>query len=292
MKLKGYFYAALSAISYGMIPLFAIPFKNQDISFDTVLFYRFFFASVMIGCFLFAKRRSLKVSFKELPTLILLGVMFALSSTCLFLGYDYLSAGVASTILFMYPVFVALIMAIFFRERITWITSGAIILALIGVCILSVKGENFEVNVPGLVIVLLSALFYAIYIVLVNKSNVKNMSGAKLTTYSMFFCAMFFMVKTFVEGGNLSLPSVSSAGLILVFALITTVISCISLVYAVQYIGSTPTAILGAVEPVTAVIISIALFGEALTFNLILGIVLIVGAVILNILSDSLLRRE
>jgi len=291
MKLKGYFYAALSAISYGMIPLFAIPFKNQDISFDTVLFYRFFFAAVMIGSFLFIKRSNLKVSLKELPTLVLLGVMFALSSTCLFMGYDYLSAGVASTILFMYPVFVALIMAIFFRERITWITSGAIILALIGVWILSVKGEDFEVNVPGLIIVLLSALFYAFYIVLVNKSNVKTMSGAKLTTYSMFFCSVFFMVKTFLQGGNLALPSVSATGLIVVFAFVTTVISCISLVYAVHYIGSTPTAILGAVEPVTAVIISVALFSEALTVNLIVGIVLIVGAVILNILSDSFLKR-
>lgn len=291
MKLKGYFFAVLSAITYGLIPLFAIPFKSEALSFDTVLFYRFFFAAAMIGIFLLGKGSSLKVPLKELSTLALLGIMFALSSTCLFMGYDYLSAGVASTILFMYPVFVALIMGIFFKEKVTWITSAAIILALIGVCILSVKGENFEVNVPGLIIVLLSALFYAIYIVMVNKSNVKSMSGAKLTTYSMFFCSMFFMFKSLLQGNSLVLPSVSTAAWIAVFAFVTAVISCISLVYAVHYIGSTPTAIVGAVEPVTAVLISVILFGEALTVNLVAGIVLIVGAVILNILSESLLRK-
>ena len=292
MKLKGYFFAALSAISYGLIPLFAIPFKNEDISFDTVLFYRFFFASVMIGVFLFAKGRSLKVSLKELSTLIILGIMFALSSTCLFMGYDYLSAGVASTILFMYPVFVALIMGIFFKEKITWITGTSIILALTGVFILSVKDGSLEINIPGLIIVLLSALFYALYIVMVNKSNVKKMPGAKLTVYSMFFCSMFFMVKSLIQGNSLNLPSTSSAGFIVIFAFITTVISCISLVYAVHYIGSTPTAILGALEPVAAVSISVALFSEPLSINLVSGIIFIIAAVILNILSDSLIRKK
>jgi len=291
MKIKGYFFAALSAISYGMIPLFAIPFKKEAISFDTVLFYRFFFASLMIGAFLIAKKTDMRISVKEFVSLFTLGIMFAASSTCLFLGYDYLSAGVASTILFMYPVFVALIMGIFFREKISWITALAIILALSGVAILSMKGESFDFNFIGLAVVLLSALFYALYIVLVNKSSVKNMSGAKLTCYSMFFCSMFFMVKSAAQGGDLYLPTLSSAGLIAVFAFITTVISCISLVYAVHYIGSTPTAILGALEPVIAVSISVVLFHEAFTVNLMIGIALIITAVILNILSDNLLKK-
>lgn len=292
MKLKGYFFAALSAISYGMIPLFAIPLKSEEISFDTVLFYRFFFASAMIALYMLIRKKNLKVSAKELKTLMLLGVLFALSSICLFTGYDYLSAGIASTILFMYPVFVALIMGIFFKERINYITGTAIILALAGVCILSMKGKSLDINYVGLGIVLLSALFYALYIVLVNKSKVKDMSGSKLTVYTMFFCAMFFMFKSLVQGESLSLPTLSSAGWIAFFALITTVISCISLVYAVHYIGSTPTAILGALEPVAAVGISVAVFSEPFTVNLFSGILLIIFAVTLNILSDKLLKKK
>ena len=290
MKAKGYFFAILSAVSYGLIPLFAIPLKAQDIPFDTVLFYRFFLGAAMIGLYLAAKRTDFRVSVKELLSLMLLGLMFALSSTCLFLGYDYLSAGVASTILFMYPVFVALIMAIFFKEKISWITGTSIILAFGGVCVLSMKEDSLQINVPGLIIVLLSALFYALYIVLVNQSSVKKMSGAKVTFYSMFFCSMFFMIKSLAGGNTLLLPSVPSAGLITAFAFVTTVISCITLVYAIQYIGSTTTSILGALEPVVAVLVSVVLFHESFTANLILGIILIIAAVILNILSSRILN--
>ncbi|MDL2290056.1 DMT family transporter [Paludibacteraceae bacterium OttesenSCG-928-F17] len=288
MKAKGYFFAILSAVSYGLIPLFAIPLKSVDMSFDTVLFYRFFLGAAMIGLYLIATRTDLRVSGKELLSLMLLGLMFALSSTCLFLGYDYLSAGVASTILFMYPVFVALIMAVFFREKLSWTTGVAIILATGGVGMLSMKEDSFEINVPGLIIVLLSALFYALYIVLVNQSKVKKMSGAKITFYSMFFCSMFFLIKSLAGGNSLAIPSLSSAGLITLFAFVTTTISCITLVYAIQYIGSTPTSILGALEPVVAVCVSVVLFHEAFTTNLLLGIVLIIVAVILNILSEPI----
>ena len=288
MKAKGYFFAILSAVSYGLIPLFAIPLKSVDMSFDTVLFYRFFLGAAMIGLYLIATRTDLRVSGKELLSLMLLGLMFALSSTCLFLGYDYLSAGVASTILFMYPVFVALIMAVFFREKLSWTTGVAIILATGGVGMLSMKEDSFEINVPGLIIVLLSALFYALYIVLVNQSKVKKMSGAKITFYSMFFCSMFFLIKSLAGGNSLAITSLSSAGLITLFAFVTTTISCITLVYAIQYIGSTPTSILGALEPVVAVCVSVVLFHEAFTTNLLLGIVLIIVAVILNILSEPI----
>lgn len=291
MKAKGYFFAILSAVSYGLIPLFAIPLKTQAIAFDTVLFYRFFLGAAMIGLYLFFKKTDFRISVKELLSLMLLGLMFALSSTFLFMGYDYLSAGVASTILFMYPVFVALIMGIFFKEKISWVTGVAIILAFGGVAVLSMEEDSFQINVTGLIIVVLSALFYALYIVIVNKSNASKLSGSKITFYSMFFCSMFFLVKTLIEGNSLAIPSLSSGGIILSFAFVTTVISCITLVYAIKYIGSTATSILGALEPVVAVCVSVVLFHEPFTANLILGIMFIIIAVVLNILADYILKK-
>lgn len=291
MKAKGYFLAILSAVSYGLIPLFAIPLKTQPIAFDTVLFYRFFLGAAMIGLYLVIKRADLRISGKELLLMILLGLMFALSSTFLFMGYDYLSAGVASTILFTYPVFVALIMAVFFKEKISLKTGLAIILALGGVAVLSMEEDSIEINILGLIIVLLSALFYALYIVIVNVSSAKNLSGTKVTFYSMFFCSLFFLVKSLMQANSLAIPSLSSAGIVFSFSLVTTVISCITLVYAIKYIGATPTSILGALEPVVAVCVSVVLFHEPFTYNLILGIILIIAAVLLNILPVKLPQK-
>ena len=93
--------ACISAVTYGTIPLFALPIKHAGYSFDTALFYRFLFSAILIGVYLFAKKSAMRVSGKELGTLAVLGVMYSLSAHFLFVGYDYMSAGVASTILFL-----------------------------------------------------------------------------------------------------------------------------------------------------------------------------------------------
>ena len=112
MKIKGYLLAALSAISYGTIPLFALPLRKEEITFDAVLAYRFFFTAVIIGVYLILRKEKFKVTFREMGVLMALGLLFAMSSHFLFWAYDFMSVGIASTLLFMYPVFVALIMAL------------------------------------------------------------------------------------------------------------------------------------------------------------------------------------
>lgn len=290
IKIKGYLLACLSAVSYGMIPLFAIPLKETDFSFDVVLFYRFLFGALMIGIYLAIKRVGFGIKFKELGALIFLGVMYALSSHFLFLGYDYMSASVASTILFVYPVFVALIMGLFFREKLSWVMWIAMVLALFGVYVLSTNNGDFTLTPKGLVIVLLSALTYAVYIVVVNKSSVSKISGAKVTFYSMIVCSAFFLVKALIAGELEPIPSVGTGCQLVLFSFTTTVLSLLAMVAAIKFIGSTSTAVLGSMEPVVAVSISIALFHEPLTRNLVMGIALIVVAVTFTVLADKIMR--
>ncbi|MCC8146840.1 MAG: DMT family transporter [Bacteroidales bacterium] len=286
-KVKGYSLAITTSVTFGMIPLFAIPLKQMNFSFDTALFYRFMISAVMIGLYLVFTKMDLKVTRKELGTLIFLGVVYSCSSEFLFLGYDYMSAGVASTILFMYPVMVALIMGFGFKEKISRIVWIAILLAFSGVMVLNGSGDG-KMSPLGLLIILLSTLSYAVYMVLVNKSNVRNMQGIKITFYSIAFSSLFFLFKSFIRGTFQAIPSVEVAINISLFGLITTAISLITLVYSIKLIGSTPTAILGSMEPMVAVAISVILFHEAFTLNLAVGIVLVMTAVVLTILSDNL----
>ncbi|KMQ67333.1 membrane protein [Chryseobacterium sp. FH2] len=286
MKFRGYVLGIISAISYGLLPIFILPIKHAHFSLDVTLFYRFLFSALMIGGYLLYSKESFSINKKEILIFVILGICYALSSEFLFLGYDFLTAGIASTVLFIYPVIVALIMFFLYKEKLTKLSIVSLLLALAGVITLCLKGNRLEINYIGLGTVLLSSIFYALYIVIVNKTNIK-VSGFKLSFYSMLFTSVFFMVKAIIENESFVIPSTTAFLNFLVFAFVTTVISSLCLVYAIKDIGSTPAAILGALEPVIAVMISVLIFHEKSTFNLWFGIILILIGVILNVIADS-----
>ena len=293
--LKGYLFALVSALTYGMIPLFMIPLKKWGFfSVDTALFYRFLIAGILILGYLFYQKESVKINLKEGIVLSILGLFYALSAEFLFIAYDFLSPGIASTIFFIYPIMVALILGIFFKEKITLASTISLIVVVVGVGILSFKPksnddkDNFGINYIyiGLFVSLLGALMYALYMIIVNKTKIKA-SGVKVSFYSMVFASLFFLVKTLVLGNSVAIPSLEIGTHLTLFALITTALSVVSLVYAIKYIGSTPTAIMGAVEPVVAVMISVGLFGEALTFSLIAGVIIIISGVLIDVVFNK-----
>ena len=285
--LKGYLFALVSALTYGMIPLFMIPLKKLDFfSVDTALFYRFLIAAILIlGYLVFYQKESVKINLKEGFVLSILGLFYALSAEFLFIAYDFLSPGIASTIFFIYPIMVALILGIFFKEKITLATTISLLIVVVGVGVLSIK-DNFEINYIGLFVSLLGALMYALYMIIVNKTKIKA-SGVKVSFYSMVFASLFFLVKTLVLGNSVVIPSLEIGTHLALFSLITTALSVVSLVYAIKYIGSTPTAIMGAVEPVVAVMISVGLFDETLTFSLIAGVIIIISGVLIDVVFNK-----
>lgn len=284
MKKKGYLFASISAISYGLIPFFVIPVKAAGFSLDKTLFFRFLISALFILAFLVFKKVQLKIAKSELLIMFILGLFYALSSEFLFLAYDYLMPGIASTILFVYPVFVALIMTFVFKEKLHLFTIFSLSLTIIGVIALSKKESSMEINLIGLGIALLGALFYALYIVLVNKAKI-SFSGMKTTFYSLLFTALYYFIKLLFKDESFALSSGDLFNIIL-FSIVTTVISISTLIYAIKYIGSTPTSIMGALEPVVAVGVSVLFFQEEFTLSLFIGVVLILIGVILNILSE------
>ena len=280
---KGYLCAFISAFTYGLIPLFMIPIKKaESFSVDATLFYRFIIASGAIILFLCYQKQRLRISLREGLIMSILGLLYALSAEFLFLAYDYLSPGIASTIFFSYPIIVALVLVLFYKEKITFPTILSLLLVVAGVGVLSIK-EGSTINYIGLGISLLGALVYALYILIINKVRIEA-SGVKISFYSMLFSSLYFWVKTLILGESIAIPSLSLVGDITLFSIITTSLSLVALVYAVRYIGSTPTAIMGAFEPIVAVLISVGLFGEALTSSLIIGGMVIIAGVLIDII--------
>lgn len=282
---KGILNGIIASTSYGMNPLFALPLYSIGIGVNSVLFYRYFLAVIIYFLWLkFFKKTSLKISQQEVVPLFFLGIFFSLSSLTLFEAFNYIEAGIACTILFIYPVIVAIIMAIFFKEKITKTVIFAILLTSIGIVLLYKGKPDTTLSIKGILIVLTSAFLYALYIVGVkNIKPVKKMSSARLSFYVMLFGLIVYIVNLKFCTSLQILPNLKSWLLAIGLALFPTIISLETITIAIQLIGSTNTAILGALEPLTAIFFGILFFHEQLTLRISIGIILILFGVFLII---------
>ncbi len=287
-RFKGVLYGMATSVTFGLIPLFTLPLIGKGMDYDSILFYRFLFASAALGLVMLIKGESFRIEWKDLPVFMLLSVFYTFSSLFLLCGYGYMGAGVATTLHFTYPVFVSLLMFIIFREKTSWLTWLAIALAVCGVALLSLPSSGISPEAAGIVIVLLSAVAYASYIVGVNKSRVRSMNSRKLAFYVFVFTTVIFAVKNSISGGPQLPPDPQSVGSLVLLAVLPTVVSNITLVLAVQNIGGTLTSVLGALEPLTAVCIGVLAFGEEFTFREGAGIFVILAAVTVIILTNSI----
>ncbi|MDO4629664.1 MAG: DMT family transporter [Planctomycetia bacterium] len=282
-SVKGIFFGLLAAISYGMNPLFALPLYHEGFCPDAVLWYRYILAVVFLGTWLMWRHTEMKVGWQFAPLLTVNGLLMGCSSLFLFLSYQYMDAGVASTILFVYPVMVTGMMALFFHERVTLGTVLSIILAFTGVLALYWDENGATLDSVGVLMVILSALSYALYIVLVRVTRLRKLSAEVLTFYCLLPILPVFLMRT-GWGAALTWPTSATAWwCVVLLALVPTILSLSWTALAIRYVGATPTAILGALEPATAVFFGITVFGEKLTIRLIFGLLFIIIAVLIQV---------
>lgn len=280
-KTKGYIYGIVAAAAYGLNPVFAVPLYDAGMDPDSVLFFRYLFALPMVAVTMLARGRGLRVHSREVLPLVIMGIIMAISSLTLFSSYNHMDAGIASTLLFVYPIMVAFMMAAYYKEKISMHILLCLFMALGGVFMLYDSNNSSSMNLIGTVLVMISALSYAIYIVGINTTRLKGLATLKVTFYVLFFGVVIFAMRLYYNG-NVSFPAEwYQWGNILALAFFPTVVSLACTTRAIRYIGSTPTAILGAFEPVTAVALCVLFLGEALTIKEFVGMLLIILAVTL-----------
>ena len=287
-KSIGILCAVLSAVCYGTNPFGALPLYEEGVNTATVLAHRFGLAVILLAVIMVIKRIDFKVTRREFKVLFSLGVLFAASSITYYQSFHFMDAGIASTILFVYPVMVAVIMALFFKEKVTSMTVMAIVLSLVGIGLLYKGGAGVSLSVIGIVLCILSSLAYAIYIIVVNQSDIK-MSSFKVTFYAMLVCEITLILYSFTSPELYlhMLPSPRAWSFAVWLSIVPTILSLVFMTVAVNHVGATPTAILGALEPLTAVTIGVIIFGETLTPRLIVGILFILFAVMLVVIGKD-----
>lgn len=284
ITLNGIFYAAISSISFGFSPLLSLGLIAIGLTNFDILSYRWMTAAIVLVIYALCKKKTLKIqSFDEAWKIILLCALRAITSITLLIGYANIASGVASTINFMYPVIVTMTMMIFFGEDKSWLNVGAIALSIFGVYLMSsgdglrVEGGNTEL---GLACSLISAISFAAYYVLMKQVRADKIEVVKFTTWVMLLSGIYFIACGFIFDGGITIVSDGKSWIyILGLGLWSTMVSNFTGVKAVRRIGPTLTSILGALQPLTAVVLGGLFLDEHLGPKTIGGIVLIMIAV-------------
>lgn len=284
-KFIGYFAAVAAAVTFGLNPLFGLKLYVYSLSVPTVLFYRFGMAAVFLAILMIVQKKSFIIPVSHIFMLCMLSLSLAGTSLGLFAAFKKMDAGLASTLLFIYPVVVAVIMTVFFHEKLNSRVITSIILSLAGVVVLCKTSDGGIINLAGLGLAILSAVAYAVYLVLVKKSRLHELQAETMTFYTMLFSLPYFML---TPGFDIVIPFKTDVILNLAaLAFFPGFLSLYLTAVGLKYIGATQTAILGALEPLTAVFIGVVVFNESFTWRLVCGIVLILVAVTIVILSDK-----
>lgn len=277
----GYPAGIITGITYGLNPLFAVPLMNNGASIESILFFRYTFAVVLLAAFLILTRQSFRITARQAGVLLALGLLYTSSSIFLFEAYNYIASGLATTLIFLYPVLVAIIM-VFLRVVPSWPVWLSIAATFGGVIIMTQGSGGDSLNPVGIALSLGSALVYALFIVIINRSKaIAQISNTLLTFYSLTVGAIVFLGKISFSEAPISAGITTGGDWLNIagLALLPTIVSTATLAIATRNIGATKASVLGVFEPITAILIGTLMFGEPLTTNILLGIGIAIVAV-------------
>lgn len=280
-NIAGYIAGIVAGVSYGFNPLFAKQLLIDQVPVYTMLFYRYIIAAAVMLLWMVIKHESFRIEKGQIGLVTFLGIIFACSSIGLFEAYNFIPAGLATTIVYLYPVFTALAM-IFLHQTPSLRTWISIIATLAGVVLICLPTGGMTVKITGVLLAVSSALCYSVYLVIVNHSSrLRTLSAHNLTLYGLVAGAVLFFIITVFRGEPV-VGAISGAAqwrCIIGLSIIPTTISMLSLALSTRIIGPTKTAVLGVFEPITAIMIGLAVFGETLTASIVAGVAICIAAI-------------
>jgi len=277
----GYPAGIITGITYGLNPLFAKPLMNNGASTDAILFFRYGIAVLLLGAYLLLKKESFKITLRQAGVLLTLGLLYTASSTFLFEAYKYIASGLATTLVFLFPAMVAIIM-VFLKVVPSWPVWLSIAATFAGVVIMTGGSGSNAIDPAGVWFSIASAFVYALFIVIINRSKeISSISNTLLTFYALLTGTIVFFTRCSFSGTELltGLDGGMSWINLIGLAVLPTIVSTSTLAIASRNIGATKASVLGVFEPITAILVGTLVFGEALTPNIATGILISVVAV-------------
>lgn len=266
---KGYIYTALSAIIFGLMPLLTKIIIARGATSLTIPFFRVFYVTIVLFFVLKIKKIDLHLEKRDLLSVILTSI-FGSGITIIILNesYNYVDTGIATSLHFLYPLFVAILCCFFYGEKIKKKQIISLSFALVGIICFMSKGNG---SLFGYFLAIASGLTYAYYLVKMDKTGLVKMNALKLSFYLALFTTIeIFTMNLFMQDIVFKMDVLSYV-LLLVLALSSSFLATVLLQKGVLLLGSTRASFICLLEPVTSMIVGILWLNEALTFNKGLG---------------------
>lgn len=278
---KGILFAILASVAFGLMPIFAKFAYINGSNPNTVLFFRFTIAALVLLVYLVCKKVSIKVTRKQFLLLFVTGLIgYTITTQTLFMSYNYLGVGLATTLHFIYPAFVCIVEYIFLKQKMSRNKLLSLIFAGLGVYAL-IAFENNTLSALGLFLAVFSGIAYGINIIMLAMKQIKDIDNRVITMYITFGAAVGMLIYSLIDGSLVTKITINLGISYILIAVISTILSMILLLKGIEMIGASSTSILGTFEPIVSIIMGIVVFGEELTFALIIGTVLILISTII-----------
>lgn len=278
---KGKLFLVLSAFFYGILPVFASVAYRGGINGVTLSFLRSFISVPVLYAMIRADKKSLHLTRKQLCDVIKLSVIGgALPIVLLYLSYNFISTGLATTLHFVYPLVIVLLSAIIYREKMSRITLCAVLLVTIGIFMFT--DLNVNASKTGIIFALLSGIFYSFYVIYIDRSGLDRMDYIVLTFYIMLIMSVAIFIFGVVVGGISFDFKPISWSMATIVSLVTTLGATPLLQMGIRYEGASTAGIISSVEPITTIVLGAVFLGEIIGTGQIIGGSLILFGVFLS----------
>jgi len=289
-SIVGYSAGILSGIAYGFNPLFAKPLLAGGTSVYSMLFFRYAIAVIILGLWMGIKEKgALRLQARQIPMMIVLGLLFAGSSIGLFLSYHYIPTGLATVIVYVYPIYTAFMMLMIGKNP-SWQVWTCVLTTVFGVVLMCLPHGDVHLHWAGVMCSALSALSYAVYLILINNNKtVAAIQPHAITFWSLVVGGILFLAIVacmrvpLLQGINTAKGVACVTGL----AIFPTLVSLLCLTIATRRVGATRTAVMGVFEPITALLVGVLAFGETLTVSCIIGVIICMISIVFMVSTNK-----
>lgn len=291
-KINGVIYAMLSSVAFGMSPIWTKDACNRGTNSITMLLSRVSITAIILFIYFLVKKVDFKINKKQFISLAFVSIIgYASTTICLFLSYNHISVGLATTMHFVYPAVVTILMCLIYKEKIHFGKILSILLSMAGIyCLIYTK--NMNVSFKGAFLAIISGVFYSIYIVGIDKGGIKELD----VLVSTFYVTLITSICVFMFGQ-------CSVGIKIVYdyrvfidamggAVLSTLLALVAFVKGIKIIGSSNASILSTFEPIVSVIMGIMVLNEKVNLSIVIGTILIIISVIVLTVSEKVKQKN
>lgn len=287
LKYRGIVLTIISAVVYGLSPLFSLSIYHAGGTPLAVTTYRMAFsAAAMAVLHLVTSRVPLMPTHDEFKKIMLASLPYAVNLAVMLSSYNYLSSGLCATLHFAYPLYVLIGGAIFLHQKIS--LQKAVCCALCAVGILSFYTPSGEIRLLGVLLAGSSAIIYASYVLFLSSSGLVKMPPFKLCCWLSFFSMFIDGAFAFFGGQMVFRFSPRIWGILFLFSLMAGCVAMITFQLGARYVGAQSASLIATFEPLTSIFIGVLVYHEVLTGRSLLGIVcILVSVVLMSVWNDA-----